>query len=717
MRRGVIDKAASAGVLAWALLQGTPALAFAADADCLTLPGESDVGKALRGIKLSSESQSRPLRDIRIVGLRSISENELWRLYGGKPMNPTAENAAALLRHITKLGVFDTIDIDVDMSGDGSVVEFRLREQPTLQRVTINGLGETSRKELLRALFAEPPSGDIDGCPVGPPRRWIARVRDGDVEPGMLWKGLPGALERVVDFLFDEGHEMSSVRGALTPDGTLTLDVDEGKLAAIELHGVGKDLDAGVRKRLGLMPGDVFVIADLERGIKRVREEYPFLRKEEADHWTRARPELVVEAETAEGIRFHTQEASCDAGNASSFASPRPGCQHPSSYYSIDGRRLDVYLKPVRGRSALYLSETDLLRHTRVTGYSPGISFETHVWDPHHRAHFALDTGFNWNTGRRSRKAPQAGFFESLSAKERIDWHVGPRLEVPSLRIVEAGVQLHAFTDSSDYWRRAPLDVYLSSLFGAGSGVDFYRRAGFSSFVTWRVAERLTAGVEYRLDRYDSLASLGGQVENPAVDVGRMGSLVFRTEWSSEPEARGIANPWRNPETGLFGRRLFGRPSAALHTGFRTMNTLESARPSLGGDARFDFTRFVSDNLLILAAGEDHGLLLRLRAAGGKDLPLQKQEALGGWSALRGFDFKEFRGDYSLLAMAEYRFDWVSAFADLGSVKQGSSWLAAKLGLGVALNAGDWAQLAFAWRTDDRSQGSPKIRLIFRRSF
>ena len=33
------------------------------------------------------------------------------------------------------------------------------------------------------------------------------------------------------------------------------------------------------------------------------------------------------------------------------------------------------------------------------------------------------------------------------------------------------------------------------------------------------------------------------------------------------------------------------------------------------------------------------------------------------------------------------------------------------------LNAGDWAQLAFAWRTDERAEGSPRIRLVFRRAF
>ena len=53
---------------------------------------------------------------------------------------------------------------------------------------------------------------------------------------------------------------------------------------------------------------------------------------------------------------------------------------------------------------------------------------------------------------------------------------------------------------------------------------------------------------------------------------------------------------------------------------------------------------------LTAETGPSYTLTLRLRGAGGKDLPEQKQEGLGGWTALRGYDFKEFRGNASLLA-------------------------------------------------------------------
>lgn len=100
---------------------------------------------------------------------------------------------------------------------------------------------------------------------------------------------------------------------------------------------------------------------------------------------------------------------------------------------------------------------------------------------------------------------------------------------------------------------------------------------------------------------------------------------------------------------------------------------MEVADPRLGGT--FQFLRVVADGSLHVRTGHDQGLRTRLRVAGGRNLPAQKREALGGWNALRGYDFKEFAGDVSVLAMAEYHYGFVSAFADAGTVRQGADWL------------------------------------------
>ena len=96
---------------------------------------------------------------------------------------------------------------------------------------------------------------------------------------------------------------------------------------------------------------------------------------------------------------------------------------------------------------------------------------------------------------------------------------------------------------------------------------------------------------------------------------------------------------------------------------------------------------------------------------------MQKQEGLGGWSALRGYGFKELRGTASLLTSAEYRWDALGAFVDVGTVRRGSDWTPAKLGVGAALYLGDEVHFAMAWRTDERASWTPEARLLFSRPF
>jgi outer membrane translocation and assembly module TamA len=147
----------------------------------------------------------------------------------------------------------------------------------------------------------------------------------------------------------------------------------------------------------------------------------------------------------------------------------------------------------------------------------------------------------------------------------------------------------------------------------------------------------------------------------------------------------------------------------------RTVTTFEVADPALGG--RFTFWRVVSDHLLGLATGDDQAVFLRFRVGGGEDLPLHKQEALGGWGSLRGYEFKELRGDWSLLGALEYRLSVLAVFLDVGAVRApGGDWTGPRLGVGTGLNLGD-GQLGFAWRTDGDAQAKPELRLLFGRAW
>jgi hypothetical protein len=326
-----------------------------------------------------------------------------------------------------------------------------------------------------------------------------------------------------------------------------------------------------------------------------------------------------------------------------------------------------------------------------------------------------LDGLFQVNT-KRPGHAAEGDFLQRAGAAERIDWLFGPRLEVPALRLAELGAQLHALTDTEDRFRIARIDSYLWSMIANRPESEYFRRTGVTAFATAHLAERLTLGAEYRLDRYTSLDAVkvpviwnGDEVyPNPAIDAGLMGSVLFRLEWSTDPRPiHDVGSVWRSSGTSLTGRDL-------AEPGLRSVNTLEVGSPSLGGD--FRFVKLISDTTLLFETGPDQTLRLRGRVAGGHDLPLQKQEALGGWTALRGYAFKEFRGDWSLLGTLEWTGSHFGLFADLGTVREPAGWIDPSLGVGGLFRIHE-VRFEAAWRTDRLARVVPEMRLLFQRTF
>jgi hypothetical protein len=162
---------------------------------------------------------------------------------------------------------------------------------------------------------------------------------------------------------------------------------------------------------------------------------------------------------------------------------------------------------------------------------------------------------------------------------------------------------------------------------------------------------------------------------------------------------------WRNSETSLL-------PQEPGVIGVRSLNTVEIADPSLGGT--FDFTKVLSDSFFVLETGPSDTLTLRTRGAFGRGLPLQKQEGLGGWTALRGYDFKEFRGDASLLGTLQYDGSHFGVFFDVGSVRQAGAWLDPKTSAGASFSFADGStRMEAAWRLDSRARLLPDFRILF----
>ena len=378
--------------------------------------------------------------------------------------------------------------------------------------------------------------------------------------------------------------------------------------------------------------------------------------------------------------------------------------ERPSSE-TTENPRLRIHLRQFRldlnpGRDVTASCDlSELLHYTPVNGLQPGVACLWRRSQPGRSTEIVLDSAVN--LGGQS-----------------ADWLLGPRLRVPAWHLAEVGVQAYDLTDTSDQWRADRRQSSLSFATQNRPEADFFRRRGWSAFVTAQVAQRGLLGIEYRLDDYRSLATRDDvwilpqdmeiAVRNPAVQAGRMGSLIMRAEWSSAPipiESVGVIR--RQPEMSLVTEW-----PRSEHMSFRTLNTLEIARPALGGDSGFSFTRLISEHSLRFDGGALRGLKLRARFAGAWDAPPQKEEGLGGWGSVRGYSFKRYRGDLSLMGTIEYRYRRLAAFGDAGSVREPAGWSGLLTGVGMRLFFWrDW-NLGVAWRTSGAGAGAfPSVRL------
>jgi hypothetical protein len=721
------------GASSW---KSAPPSATAEAPTCLErITDDEALEQVLTSFTVQLGESRKPIKELHLVGLHTLSPDTLGELLGDPPDKPDAASAALVLRRLARSGLFERVTPVLVARDDAVVLEIDVLEHPTVKQVVFEGLSELKPERLLEALLETPSPGEVERrrpdarrsakaarrrppkiCPDPlPPPAWLARAEGEVVYPGVVWKGLRRGFERLAGRIQDLGYAMASLGAELRPDGTLVVRVDEGHIAAVELRGVEPAVAPQVLRLLDLPPGRTFVRSELEGGMDRVRAALPFLRTDRAARVPATERQVIEERGEGGVLRYRVTEV----------ASEEPERQ---SWFTIEDRRLVLHLRARRTDLDVFAEE--LLHHAPVTGFAPGLELSATLWDPGNRAHLTVDLGGNVNQHRaRAAATPQ----DPDPDRWRFDGLVGPRVTVPRLSIAEAGVQLYTLVDTTDRWRLDRLDSYLDSMVLNRPGSDYFRRKGLSGFVTALLGRHALAGVEYRRDRYRSLVS---QPEvftvfnndepppaTPPITEGTMGSLILRLEWSTfsfSPFRVGKLR--RDPERTIVRlRRGEDWPTSYWWTELRTVTTLEIANPSLGGDDRFRFVRLVSDNAAVLRTGHEQGLKVRLRAAGkvgGEALPLQKQEALGGWSDLRGYDFKEFRdGTFSLLGTAEYRLEVISAFIDVGSVRVGDEFGTPKVGLGLALNLGDDVHLDVAWRADDDARLRPEVRLLFGRTF
>jgi hypothetical protein len=696
-------------------------------AECLRLASRGGILGA-PGAELLNED--RELGSVHFSGAVSLSDDALWELVGGPPAPPLSRKVAiALVSRLAQTGLFSAIEprLRTLPGAERPELDLALTENPQVRSVKVHGLSEFRTEDIVAQLLEAPTDRERERrkqqvrdarareCPAPlPPRAWLARFDDGEVRGGLLLQGLRPALDRVLRFLKTRGYALARLEGELTSAGELLINVDEGRVGNIEVRGADAHLVREIAAELGIERGDVFSGGEMYSALKRVERRWPFLHADRGSR--RSSPDAVLRVEErADGeVEFRSELP---------FDSRKPrddddddDDDRDGAWYGFDGDTLVVYLRSESSHTTVQWAE--LFRHTPVTGFAPGLAGTLTIYDRGDRAHLLLDGAINFNTRRPNLDAAAGTFFERLDAAQRTDWLLGSRLRIPVLAIAELGAQLHTLTDTSDRWRISAFDSYLYSALLNRADREYYRRSGFAAFITAHLFEELTLGAEYRLDQYEHLAAPNGvwslfNREDPRygsapVDEGEMGSAVFRLEYHSEKvPLHQVGSIWRNSETSLI-------PAAAPWTiGLRSLNTFEVADPSLGGT--FDFTKLVSDTSVTLETGRYNTVTLRLRGAGGHDLPLQKQEALGGWNALRGYDFKEFRGDRSLLGTLQLDGHFFGAFFDVGSVHStGAGWLDPKPSAGASFSIADGSVRAeAAWRLDDKARLTPDFRILF----
>lgn len=558
-------------------------------------------------------------------------------------------------------------------------------------------------------------------------RRAFARIDGRRFTPGLLRGGEAAATARALGWLKARGYPYATLSVERGAPGALLLRADEGALRSFELRGLAAPLRGEALRTLGFGPGVLFSGPALRQAAARLTARYPFLTldveraparagsgsqrdppAESSPFWERGRVDL--------GDLYFAWGYDKSGGAAVDRSSEDlgPGSAGNAVEVTAPGEVL-LWLRalPV----TLDVQWDALLRHTPATGFAPGLAATLHLWDTEDRAHLALDGAFAVNSERPARvPSADAGSLERLSAFERLDFLAGARLSVPAWRLAELGAQVYALTDTGDAWRMGDLDSSLHSALSAQPDRDYFRRAGLTLLATAHLFEQLTLGAEVRRDRFDPLPngrvwSLlgGGEALLPAAPVtpGRVGALLLRAEWSSEEIPL--------LQVGALRRYAEVPLSVAAAPRFIGLFALELGNGALGSDPGIDYLRLLGDARMRFFPADGLSLHTRLRAAlvTGAGLPLQREEALGGWSALRGYPFKERRGDSTVLGTAELRWRFLGAFVDLGAVHAGDGWSGPLPGAGAQLFLDKLGRLEVAWRLDGHGGLAPTARALF----
>jgi hypothetical protein len=484
---------------------------------------------------------------------------------------------------------------------------------------------------------------------------WLLDVREGT--------RLPHEPEHIAELLqrhyHREGYTAAEVRAAYDDSASrLVLEVDEGRIDAIEIYGVRPDTAERYRNALSLRPGDVFNRRIVRRDVTRVL------------------------GETNGSVRV---------------GRPRRG-RTPDVGDDIDlihrnGQR--VLVIPLREDNARFSLGTgadgreDLF--SPVDGLSPALDLEGAMFDSDAR-NYTLFSGFASYKFAPERPGYSLGFERSFGS--RVRWY--------------GGVEVHDLTASDDRWRLSTVEQTLVALAFKNTFRDYYRRRGVQIHAALRAGRSHEILASWRRDRHEPLSNETNYSffrddhvfrENAAIVPADVRAVVLGYTFDS----RGLDTA----SIGAAYRRhlvedLF-RSVTRQGFGWRVDWTGEIGRHEAFGEQAYQ--RHIVNARAYVPLGPRQSLSARLLLGeSGGSLPSERRFALGGVGSVHGYRFKEAVGERMALVNLEYRIslnrevEWAPPhaglagliFYDAGRVgrplfESTSSWLS---GRGVGLQAG-----------------------------
>ncbi len=203
------------------------------------------------------------------------------------------------------------------------------------------------------------------------------------------------------------------------------------------------------------------------------------------------------------------------------------------------------------------------------------------------------------------------------------------------------GVEAHDIVDTEDEWIIPTFENSLAALFLREDFQDYYRREGFSAYLSHDISEYLTLTGEFRKDHHYDLkrktnwSIFGGDKkfrENPLVEEIEFKSLIAKLTLDTR-------NSYKYPDQGWF------------------INLIGEFAGEEFNKNGIDFDRFIVDIRRYQPITYGENLDFRFRAGSSRGvLPTELKFDLGGLSTLRGYKFKEFENhNRMLLGNIEYR--------------------------------------------------------------